>query len=71
MASNPEKKSRPLHFYTDMGGDTVCGKSRMRCRSTSNLATWDSPLIADGRRCPDCDAFVASRRPKPAGREGA
>lgn len=55
------KKSRPMHFAKDYSGETLCGKSSVRTRTTHRLSAW-----ADGRRCPSCAAGVEVYRAKQA-----
>lgn len=56
------KKPRPLHFYTSFTGRTLCDRDNQRVRSTSNISTWDSPHISDGRRCEECRPGVEALR---------
>lgn len=62
MKTKSTKAPRLLHFYSDMSGQTACGKSNSHVRSTSVLWTWDNPLVAGGRRCPDCAPAVEQAR---------
>lgn len=60
----PDSKQAPriLHFYSDMSGETACGKMTSRVRATSRLSHWDSPVIAGGRRCTACAPLVEKFR---------
>jgi hypothetical protein len=33
----------------------------------AQLRNWDNPLIANGRRCPECAAYVERMRPRAFG----
>lgn len=63
-------RPRILHFrlrWTDE--EVVCGKSTLRVRSCTTLTNWDSPVIAGGRRCPNCKPVVEVLRRKAEGGE--
>ncbi len=56
------KKPRPMHFAKDYSGETLCGKSSARTRTTHRLSGWDDMRLADGRRCPVCALGVEKVR---------
>ena len=60
------KQPRPMHFAKDYSGETLCGKSSVRTRTTHRLPAWDDGRLADGRRCPSCAPGVEAYRTQQA-----
>lgn len=43
-----------MHFAVGFSGQTLCGKDVLRVRYTRQNAHWKNALLADGRRCKEC-----------------